>query len=201
MSKSEASGSKLLSGAMTRGGWPLSFLRGIVMILLGLFAIVAPKQALLVIVLVIGVYLLIDGVITAVAAFRGRGGSSRMAVLGRGALSIIGGLLVLLLPFVFPEAAPAIWAYMLGIVALIAGILDLITVGRARREIDTKGTMIINGLLLMLLGILLLLLPTLIANDSMFVVGLTIVALGVVSLVAAYLQRRAAKKSQIQFKA
>ncbi len=200
MSKSEASGSKVLTGAMTRGGWSLSLFRGIVMLVLGLFAIVAPKLALLVIVMVIGLYLLIDGVITAVAAFRGRGGSSRMTVLGRGALSIIGGMLVLLLPFVFPEAATVIWAYMLGVIAIIAGLLDLITVGRARREIETKGTMIISGLLLILLGALLLLIPTLIANDKMFVVGLTIAALGLVSLVAAFIQRRAAKKSQVQFK-
>lgn len=200
MSKSEASGSKVIKGAMTRGGWQLSLLRGIVMVLLGLFAIVAPKQALLVIVYVIGFYLLIDGVITAVAAFRGRGGSSRMTVLGRGAMSIIGGLLVLLLPFIFPEAAPIIWSYMLGIIAILAGLLDLITVGKARREIETKSTMIISGLLLILLGILLLLMPMLIANDRMFVVGLTIVVLGLVSLIAAFIQRRAAKKDQIQFK-
>lgn len=201
MSKSEASGSKVIKGAMTRGGWQLSLLRGIVMLMLGLFAIVAPKQALLVIVLVIGVYLLIDGVIISIAAFRGRGGSSKMVVLGRGALSIIGGLLVLLLPFVFPEAAPTIWAYMLGLIALIVGILDLVTVARAHREFETKSTMIISGLLLMLLGILLLLLPSLVARDQLFVVGLTIAALGVVSLVAAYIQRRSAKKQQIQFKA
>jgi len=200
MSKSEASGSKVVKSAMTRGGWQLSLIRGIVMLLLGLFAIVAPKQALLVIVMVIGFYLLIDGVITSIAAFRGRGGSSKMAVLGRGALSIIGGLLVLLLPFVFPEAAPTIWAYMLGLIALIVGILDLVTVARAHREFETKSTMIISGLLLMLLGILLLLLPSLVARDQLFVVGLTIAALGVVSLVAAYIQRRSAKKRQIQFK-
>ena len=199
MSKSETSGSKVLKDAMTRGGWQLSLLRGILMLLLGLFAIVAPKQALLVIVIVIGFYLLIDGIITSVAAFRGRGGSSRMTVLGRGTLSVIGGLLVLLLPFVFPEAATVIWAYMLGVVAIIAGLLDLFTVGKARREIETKSTMIISGLLLLLLGILLLLIPTLIANDKMFYVGLTIAALGLVSLVAAFIQRRAAKKSQIQF--
>ncbi|MCZ7672891.1 MAG: DUF308 domain-containing protein [Chloroflexi bacterium] len=66
-------------------------LRGVAILLLGLFAIAAPKQALFVMVQVIGLYLLIDGVITSLAAFRGRGGSSRMVVLGRGALSIIGG--------------------------------------------------------------------------------------------------------------
>ncbi len=200
MSKSEASGSKLLSRAITRGGWPLSLLRGLVMIVLGLVAMVAPTQALLIIVLGIGVYLLIDGMITAVAAFRGRGGHSRMMVLGRGTLSIIGGLLALLLPSVFPEAPPTIWAYLLGVVTLISGILDLVIVGRARREINTKGPMIINSLLLLLLGILLLLLPTLIAKDSMFIVGLAIAILGIASLGAAYLQRRAAKKSRIQFK-
>lgn len=201
MSKSEASGSKVIKGAMTRGGWQLSLLRGIVMVLLGFFAIVAPEKALFVIVMVIGVYLLIDGVITSVAALRGRGGSSKTAVLARGALSVIGGLLVLLLPFVFPEAAATIWAYMLGLIALIVGIIDLVTVARAHREFETKSTMIISGFLLMLLGILLLLLPSLIARDQLFVVGLTIAALGVVSLVAAFIQRRSAKKQQIQFKA
>jgi uncharacterized membrane protein HdeD (DUF308 family) len=201
MSKSEASGSKVIKGAMTRGGWPLSLLRGIVMVLLGLVAIVAPAQALRIIVMVIGLYLLIDGVITSVAALRGRGGSSRMAVLAQGALSIIGGMLILLLPFVFPETAPTIWAYMLGLIALIVGLLDLVTVARAHREFETKSTMIISGLLLMLLGILLLLLPSLIARDQLFVVGLTIAALGVVSLIAAFIQRRSAKKRQNQFKA
>ncbi len=201
MSKSEASGSKVIKGAMTRGGWQLSFLRGLIMILLGVVAIVAPKQALLIIVLVIGLYLLIDGVITSVAALRGRGGSSSMAVLARGALSIIGGLLILLLPFVFPEAATTIWAYMLGLIALIVGLLDLVTVARAHREFETKSTMILSGFLLLLLGILLLLLPTLIARDQLFVVGLTIAGLGLVSLVAAYIQRRSAKKRQIQFNA
>ena len=201
MSKSEASGSKVIKGAMTRGGWQLSLMRGIIMLLLGLFAIVAPQQALFVIVMVIGFYLLIDGVITSIAALRGRGGSSKTAVLARGALSVIGGLLVLLLPFVFPEAAVTIWAYMLGLIALIVGLLDLVTVARAHREFETKSTMIISGLLLILLGILLLLLPSLIVRDQLFVVGLTIAGLGVVSLVAAFIQRRSAKKQQIQFNA
>lgn len=200
MSKSEASGSKVLKGAMTRGGWQLSVLRGILMLLLGLFTIIAPAQALLVIVLVISFYLLIDGLITSVAAFRGRGGSSRMMVLGRGALSIIGGLLVLLLPYAFPETGYIIWAYVLGGFALIAGLLDLLTVGRAYKEIGNKSTMIISGLLLLLLGVLLLLIPTLIDQNKMYVIGLTIAALGLVSLAAAFFQRRAAKKSQIVFK-
>jgi uncharacterized membrane protein HdeD (DUF308 family) len=60
--------------------------------------------------------------------------------------------------------------------------------------------MIISGLLLMLLGILLILLPFLIEREQMTVIGLTIGALGVVSLVAAFIQRRSAKKRQIQFK-
>ncbi len=200
MSKSEASGSKVITGAMTRGGWQLSVLRGVAILLLGLFAIAAPKQALFVMVQVIGLYLLIDGVITSLAAFRGRGGSSRMVVLGRGALSIIGGLLVLLLPFVFPEIAPTIWAYMLGLIAFVLGIVDLLTVAKAHREFETKSTMIISGLLLMLLGILMILLPFLIEREQMAVVGLTIAALGVVNLVAAFIQRRSAKKSQIVFK-
>jgi uncharacterized membrane protein HdeD (DUF308 family) len=203
MSNSEASGSKVIKSAMTRGGWQLSLFRGIVMLVLGLAAIAAPSQALLVIVIVIGLYLLIDGVITSIAAFRGRGGSSRMTVLGRGALSIIGGLLALLLPFAFPETKYNIWAYMLGVFAIIAGLLDLFTVGKAFREIETKATMIISGLLLLLLGILLLLIPTLIKQEKMYIVGLTIAALGLVSLVAAFIQRRSARKSQsqIQFKA
>jgi uncharacterized membrane protein HdeD (DUF308 family) len=200
MNKSEASGSKVLKGAMTRGGWQLLVLRGILMLLLGLFAIIAPAQALLVIVLVISFYLLIDGLITSVAAFRGRGGSHRMMVLGRGALSIIGGLLVLLLPYVFPETGYIVWAYVLGGFALIAGLLDLLTVGRAYKEIETKSTMIVSGLLLLLLGVLLLLIPTLIDQNKMYVIGLTIAALGLVSLAAAFFQRRAAKKSQIVFK-
>ena len=85
--------------AIRRNWWMLA-LRGVLAIIFGLIALLAPGIALLAFVYVFAVYALIDGIMELVTAFAIRGFAAREWVLGlAGILSILFGILFIVRAF------------------------------------------------------------------------------------------------------
>jgi uncharacterized membrane protein HdeD (DUF308 family) len=171
------------------GAWWLMLLRGIVALLVGLFVVVQPRDALTLTAQILGAYAIFDGIGASVAAFRGRGGGSRVWVLARGALSIIFGILVLTLPGLFVRVAGAIWLTLIAVQSILAGALDVFTVARARKEFERPWSVTAGGLLLILLGALIIAAPRLFGEAIVLYIGLSIIALGLLLIGLALLLR------------
>lgn len=143
-----------MSSLLARNWWAM-LVRGLCGIVFGILAFVVPGAALASLVVIYGVYMLIDGVFAMVAGFRAAAHHERWSLLLlEGVIDIAAGLVALLLPgitvvvFVILLAA---WAVVSGIALMVASMRLHLTHGR--------WLMLIAGLLSVVWGVLLYLMP------------------------------------------
>ena len=134
--------------------WWTVALRGIAAIALGILSLVAPSVTFMGLVILFGAYALVDGVLALGLTSRVPS-SLRMAMIGRGLISIVAGVLALLLPGITAIALlVTIAAWAVG-----SGILEIVMAIRLRKEIEGEWLLAIEGVLSILFGVLLFLSP------------------------------------------
>ena len=135
--------------------WALA-LRGLVAILFGLAALFWPGLILAVLIVLFGAYALVDGVLAVIAAFRSSGrGMRRPLLLIEGAIGILFGILALLLPGLTALAL----LYIIAFWVILSGIARIVMAIMLRREIENEWSIALSGVLSVVLGIVLILLP------------------------------------------
>jgi uncharacterized membrane protein HdeD (DUF308 family) len=119
----------IVSGVSARGGrrWSYVF-AGVVGLIAGIAAAVWPGVTVLVLVLWVGAWAVVTGVLEVAAAWR-RAGSDRWLTALAGVLSVIAGVIV----FVYPGIGALSLAIVLGVYALVAGASLLWAAWEARR--------------------------------------------------------------------
>ena len=157
--------------------WKLIMVRGFALISAGLILLLFPQGTLTVLVIIMGVYWLIDGIVTTFKSIKGRkvhaaGGWGIFT----GVLGIIAGLVVLSQPVFSAILTTSLLVWFLGIIAIIYGISGLVTGIRLRKQTKGEWTTILGGLVSILFGIILI--------TSPFVSVLVIIkSIGVISLI------------------
>ena len=133
--------------------WIFAIVRGVLAIIFGLIALFAPIATATVLAIVVGVYAIVNGVFDIIEAIRHRGSSSMVLRIVLGAISILFGILVL----VWPGISLTILVILVGIWAIIIGILQIMASVR-HRAVPNSGWVwgIIGGALSILFGILVL---------------------------------------------
>ena len=132
--------------------WWVFMLRGILAAALGLFALIWPTQTLQVLVLLVGAYLIADGVMGMVIAFRRSANAGRMF---QPVVSVIFGLLLVLWP---GESARTLFV-VLGAAALFVGISYVVTARRFGVDAMDRQLMTGAGIVASVLGLLLIIWP------------------------------------------
>lgn len=140
------------------GLWWLVLLRGVLAILLGLYAVFQPGMTLAVFTQVLGAFVLIDGVFAVIAGVLGWT-ESRMWTIVRGALGILIGLFVFAHPVLVGTIAAMTIVIIVGIQTIASGILEIFVAIRARKEVEGEGWLIFGGTLAVLFGGILLMAP------------------------------------------
>ncbi len=136
--------------------WWLVVLRGVAAILFGLATFLWPGLTLLVLIVLFGVYALVDGFIAVVTGLSHTKDSPRWWVfLLEGLVGIGAGVIALLWPGI---TALTILA-MIAAWAILTGILEVAAAIRLRREITNEWLLAVGGILSVGLGILLILQP------------------------------------------
>ncbi len=138
--------------------WWLPLLRGILLTILGIYALFQPGLSLMAFIQVLAIFALIDGGLAIVAGIMGWVESRVWSIL-RGALAIVIGLFVLAHPLVMTTVAAAVLAVMLGLQAIAGGVLEIFVAIRERKELEGEGWLILGGVLSVLFGVLLLTAP------------------------------------------
>lgn len=111
----------------------------------GLLALIWPQITLLALVLVFGVYAIVDGVAALVAAARGRqlAGGSRGWLVLEGLLGIAAGIVALLWPGI--TALALLW--VIAAWAVLTGVLEIVAAVRLRRVLDNEWLVVVAGIL------------------------------------------------------
>ena len=155
-------------------------LRALVMLVFGLWALVAPHDILRLIVVIVAFALSALGIVEVVRAVHASKKEKAWVLsLIVGILEIGAGL------FLFINQGVGIWfiAVVLGVFLVIRGLFDLIVGTVGAGQVSTKVLFFIEGLAGVVLGILLLVFPGLISQTLIWIVGIYAVIVGLVNLV------------------
>jgi uncharacterized membrane protein HdeD (DUF308 family) len=137
------------------GNWGALAVRGGAAVLFGLTALIWPGLTLAVLIVLYGAYAVVDGVFAVVAGLRAASGTHKWLLLAEGALGVLAGLVVLF----WPGITAVVLLYIISFWAIFGGVLRIVGALVLRREIDNEWTMALSGVLWVLLGIVLAVLP------------------------------------------
>ncbi len=167
---------------LAQSWWALA-LRGLVAVLFGLAALFLPGLVFEVLLLLFGAYALIDGILAIVAAF----GSPerdirRPLLLIEGVIGILFGIVTLF----WPGLTALALLYVVAFWAIFTGIARIVMAITLRREIDNEWSIALSGVLSVILGIVLILLPGAGLLTYTWLIGLLALALGIALIVYAF---------------
>lgn len=134
--------------------WGWFMLRGVLALILGVCAVIFPLSALFAFTLIFAAYAFADGIASLIAGIRGAQAGRRWgALVFRGILGIVVGIIFVLLPMIATVTYAFITVVMLALWSIIAGIFEIAAAVRLRREIEGEWLLGLAGLLSLLLGI------------------------------------------------
>jgi uncharacterized membrane protein HdeD (DUF308 family) len=149
--------------------WWIAVLRGLIAILFGIFALVNPEGAGSLLVLIFGIFLLVDGLLNLIGSILYyRTAVDWWVYLVIGMLEIG----VAIITFVRPEITGTILAILVGLWALFKGLIELMAGNALRDEIQGEWILILAGILTLAFGVFALLLPFTESVAAIWMLGL-----------------------------
>ena len=171
---------------LTSNWWALA-LRGVLGILLGVVALMRPGMTLAAIVLLVGAYMFVDGVVAILASLRGMRTGDRWGwMLVEGIIGIAAGIVV----FRTPVAAAVVLVWLVAFWAILHGAAEIGAGIRLRKIIEKEWLLILAGVLSVALGIFVLMRPGIGLLLLVTWVGVYALFAGIVTLMLAFKVRK-----------
>jgi uncharacterized membrane protein HdeD (DUF308 family) len=136
--------------------WWALVIRGAAAVLFGIAALVWPPGAVAALVLLFGAYALIDGVFNLVAAIRAPREGRRWGWL---AFSGVAGIATGLITFFYPGITALALVLLIASWSVVTGVAEIIAAVRLRTLIEHEWLLGLSGLLSVIFGVLLFLMP------------------------------------------
>ncbi|MGH3148616.1 MAG: HdeD family acid-resistance protein [Rubrobacter sp.] len=164
------------------GNWWALLLRGIAAVLFGLAALFWPGPTLFVLIFMYGAFVLVDGVFAIVAGIRAGRSQRRWLLMAEGVLSLLAGLIVL----AWPGMSALLMLYVIAFWAILGGVLRIVEAISLRREIDNEWTLVLSGVLSIVLGVVLAVLPGVGLLSLAWMIGIFALGVGATFIVLAF---------------
>jgi uncharacterized membrane protein HdeD (DUF308 family) len=156
--------------------WKLLLLRAVASIAFGVMAFIWPKLTLLTLVLFFAAFALADGVLAIAAAVMGRTElGSRWWLLFVGVTGLLAGVVA----FLMPGVTAWTFAVIVGFWSIATGMFEIIGAIRLRKEIEGEFFLIVAGVVNILFGLVLLLVPGLGLLTLIYMIGIYAIISGV----------------------
>jgi uncharacterized membrane protein HdeD (DUF308 family) len=166
--------------------WWVLALRGALAVLFGVLLFAWPALGLVVLVALFGAYALVDGVLALAAALgQGEDRGHRGAQLLEGVVGVLAGLAAL----VWPGMTALVLLYIIAAWAIVTGLAEIVAAVRLRAVIDNELWLGLGGLLSILFGLYLIVLPGAGALAVAWLIGVYAVLFGL-ALIALALRLR-----------
>ena len=174
--------------------WIWSVVRGGAAVVFGIVAFGAPLKTAVLLALVIGLLSIVDGVVDVIDAFRHRGYPGVVSRILLGAVSIVFGLIVLL----WPGPSLEVLAIVIGIWAIIAGLLQLV-VAVGHRGSPSSGWIwgLVAGALSIVFGVLVMMRPAGGVVTVMWILGCFALLFGIALIVFGIQMRKFSRTEPI----
>jgi uncharacterized membrane protein HdeD (DUF308 family) len=160
--------------------WWVILLRGLGAIALGILVIGWPGVTLLTLVILWGLFALVDGIAGIMLGIRGEADGTMwwtmmlLGVIGVGAA---------ITAFIWPGMTAVILLWIIAWTAILRGVFEIAAAIRLRKHIDNEWLLAISGLLSVVAGFLVLRNPAAGALAITFIIGAYMIALGIVGVV------------------
>ena len=174
--------------------WWIVLLRGIALTVLGGLLIAKPGITVIVLVQFLGAYFLVDGVFSVFHSIKGR---KYMQGWGwgifMGALEILTGIIVFTNPLVSAIVTASVLVYSVAFMAILFGVLGIVTGIQVRKEIKGEWAMIAGGVLAIIFSVILIMNPM--ASMSVYLIVMGVMALmgGLIQIFASFQIRKFGK--------
>lgn len=162
------------------GRWWWLLVRGIVAILFGLAAFLVPGVTLGVLILLFGIFAIVDGVILIV--FGRRAGMKWYWSALAGLVSIAAGVVALYWPGI--TAVALLW--VIAFWAILNGIFQMLTAIEIRKEVEGEWVLFLAGILAVLFGVVLLFRPGAGALAVLWLIGTFAILLGILMIILSF---------------
>lgn len=183
MAELEETSSKKFVGSM----WKLILTKGVVLITIGLVLLIFPTATLTTLIFIMGIYWLIDGIVTTYNALKSRKVNNNWGWgIFTGLIGIIAGVVVLAKPFSSTILTTSFLMWFLGIVAVINGVSGLIAGIRLNKQHAGEKSMIWGGIFSIVLGIILISSPYASALVVVKIIGSFALFAGLITIALAY---------------
>ncbi|QDV68401.1 hypothetical protein Poly24_21100 [Rosistilla carotiformis] len=169
--------------------WWVLLIRGILLIVLGIYALVNPGLTLLAWAFMIGCFLIADGVLAIVAALAGWTQSRGWTVL-RGVLAIVAGAFAAGHPALIGAVAALTVVLLIAAGSIFSGILEIVVAIRERKAIEGEGWMILDGVFSILFGVVLAMAPLFTASLLIRISGGFAILFGLVAIYCSFQFRK-----------
>lgn len=162
--------------------WWVWLLRGIILILFGIFAFASPGMTAATLALWFSIFLFIDGIIMLIYTFRHwKENDDKWLMFTEAVLSIVLGILLTLRP----EVTLLYVALMLGFWFIYSGVVRIGLAIQLRKEIEGEGWMIVGGVLSVILGIVLIGQPGLAISSLVGLLAFFAIIAGILLIIVA----------------
>jgi uncharacterized membrane protein HdeD (DUF308 family) len=163
--------------------WWLMLLRGIAAIVFGVLAFIWPGLTLFTLVILYGAYALVDGVLALYAAIAGKGnGVPTWWLVVGGLLGIAAGLVT----FFWPGITALVLVMFIGAWSLVRGIFEIIGAIQLRKEIDNEWMLILGGVISVIFGLAVMILPGAGALALIWVIAAYAIVFGIILVALAF---------------
>lgn len=163
--------------------WWVLLIRGIAAVIFGVIALAWPGLTAYALLLTFGIYAIVDGVFAIFTGFRRKSDDDQWwSWLVEGVLSIIIGLMALF----WTESTALALVIWIAAWAMVAGVMRIIAAIRLRNEIEGEWALGLSGLLMVLWGLALAVMPAAGILSLTWLFGLFAIVIGVVMILLAF---------------
>lgn len=173
----------IASTQVSRHSWWMLGIRGLLAVLFGVVALVWPGLTLLALVLLFGAYALLDGVMAVIVSLRERKVFARWWVLLlEGLVGIAAGVLT----FAWPAITALVLLYLIAGWAIVTGIFEIVAAFSGRLPVGVEWTLALAGILSVLFGVILGILPGVGLLSLVWVIGVYAIVFGILFIIRAF---------------
>ena len=163
--------------------WWLIAARGALSIIFGILALFWPEPTKLILVLLFGVFSIVDGIIAIAAGNASRGYFERWwALLLEGITGVVIGVVV----FYWPDVTTLVLLYFIAARAVTTAIFEILAAMEFRQVFSGEWIMIVGGILAALIGTLLFVLPSEGTTSLVWLIGMYAIIAGLIELIFAF---------------
>ena len=174
------------AASLARNWWAVA-LRGVAALIFGILTAVWPEISLAALVLLFGIYAIVDGIFNVISAVRERQGERRWwALLLEGLVSIAAGVFTLVVPGLTALAL----VYVIAGWAIVTGVLEVAAAAMLRRQVHGEWRLVLSGVLSLILGVMVAIWPGAGALAMVLWIGAYAILFGVLLIALGFRLRR-----------